>query len=92
MTKRFVTCIIALIALVGGVVACGETQVETPSPEPKSIWERAPEEVGEQFTNDASDVLPALARISIMVDDEAEPDEFPYQREWMHASIKVFTG
>ncbi len=91
MTKRFVTCIIALIALVGGVVACGETQVETPSPEPKSIWERAPEEVGEQFTNDASDVLPALARISIMVDDEAEPDEFPYQREWMHASIKVFT-
>lgn len=98
MVKGVATSIITVTVLMGGLVACGEeTQVATPTPKSETVIEETQVENEEvetsstanQIDNNALDVLPPIGQILVTVDDEVEPDEFPYQRDWLPAAIEV---
>ena len=64
------------------------TEITNSAPEP--IIDNAPESVhsASQF-DESMDALLAIAQISIILDGAINPDELPYQREWMPASMMV---
>ena len=64
------------------------TEITNSAPEP--IIDNAPESVhsASQF-DESTDALLPIAQISIILDGAINPDELPYQREWMPASMMV---
>ena len=97
MVTRLATSITTVVVLMGSLVACGETtQSVAFTTEPEPTVEKTSEEaakplaIADQYDKDNSEVLSAVAEISIILDEGVEPDEFPYRREWMPASIEVF--
>ena len=96
MIKRVAISIITVPILVSGVMACGESsEVDIPTPKPEPFAEDIQEDVTESLPSanqfdDSADALLPIAQISIILDDLVNPDDFPYDREWMPASIKVF--
>ena len=64
------------------------TEITNSAPEP--IIDNAPESVhsASQFDESTDAFLP-IAQISIILDGAINPDELPYQREWMPASMMV---
>ena len=97
MVTRLATSITTVVVLMGSLVACGETtQSVAFTTEPEPTVEKTSEEaakplaIADQYDKDNSEVLSAVAEISIILDEGIEPDEFPYRREWMPASIEVF--
>ena len=63
---------------------------EITNSEPESIIDNAPESVhsASQF-DESTDALLPIAKISIILDGAINPDELPYRREWMPASMMV---
>ena len=63
---------------------------EITNSEPESIIDNAPESVhsASQF-DESTDALLPIAQISIILDGAINPDELPYRREWMPASMMV---
>ncbi|MEC7714497.1 MAG: CotH kinase family protein, partial [Actinomycetota bacterium] len=97
MSKRGATSISCVVLLIIGAVACGEsTQVDIPSSKAASSTGETAQDVTEplhttnQFDDWGDSFLP-IAQVSIYLDGEVNPDEFPYQREWMPASIMVIS-
>ena len=94
MSKRGATGIICVILIIGAV-ACGEsTQVDIPSSKAASSPAETAQEVTESLhtanqLDDWADFLLPMAQISITLDEGVNPDDFPYHREWMPASIMV---
>ena len=97
MSKRGATSITCIIILIIGVMACGEsTQVDIPSSKAAPSTAETAQDVTEslhaanQFDDWVDSLLP-IAQVSINLDGEVNPDDFPYQREWMPASIMVIS-
>ena len=63
---------------------------EITNSEPESNINNAPESVhsASQF-DESTDALLPIAKISIILDGAINPDELPYRREWMPASMMV---
>ena len=63
---------------------------EITNSEPESNIDNAPESVhsASQF-DESTDALLPIAQISIILDGAINPDELPYRREWMPASMMV---
>ena len=63
---------------------------EITNSEPESNIDNAPESVhsASQF-DESTDALLPIAKISIILDGAINPDELPYRREWMPASMMV---
>ena len=95
MSKRGATSITCVVLLINGAVACGEsTQVDIPSSKAASSPVETAQDVTESLhtanqLDDWGDFLLPIAQVSITLDEEVNPDDFPYQREWMPASIMV---
>ena len=66
---------------------------EITNSEPESNIDNAPESVhsASQF-DESTDALLPIAKISIILDGAINPDELPYRREWMPASMMVTAG
>ena len=64
------------------------TEITNSAPEP--IIDNAPESVhsASQF-DESTDALLPITQVSIILDGAINPDELPYQREWMPASMMV---
>ena len=101
MVKWIATFIFTVTVIMGSLVACGEeTQIADPTPGPEIFIEETrieKEEVKKPSTakkidNKALDILPSIAQFSISVDDGVDPDEFPYRRDWISATIEVVAG
>ena len=97
MSKRGATSITCVFLLIIGAVACGEsTQVNIPTSKAALGTTETAQNTNEslhtanQLGNGADTLLP-IAQISITLDEKVNPDEFPYQREWMPASIIVIS-
>ncbi len=97
MSKRGATSISCVVLLIIGAVACGKsTQIDIPSSKAASSTGETAQDVTEplhttnQFDDWGGSFLP-IAQVSIYLDGEVNPDEFPYQREWMPASIMVIS-
>ena len=95
MSNKGATGITCVVLLIVGAVACGKpTQVDIPSPKAASSTGETAQDITEplhttnQFDDWGDSFLP-IAQVSIYLDGEVNPDEFPYQREWMPASITV---
>ena len=97
MSKRGATSISCVVLLIIGAVACGEsTQVDIPSSAADSSTAETAQDVTESLhtanqLDDWGDSLLPIAQVSITLDEEVNPDEFPYQLEWMPASMMVIS-